>query len=74
MNKKILVQDMNSRYKISEEDFTKTMMDYLMFKQGVDVKEFSDNLINKVLYSSSVRSNDEGIISISLESAGNDNE
>ena len=45
-----------------------------MFKQGVDVKEFSDNLINKVLYSSSVSSNDEGIISISLESAGNDNE
>ena len=61
-------------FEISEEDFTKTMMDYLMFKQGVDVKEFSDNLINKVLYSSSVSSNDEGIISISLESAGNDNE
>lgn len=61
-------------FEISEEDFTKTMMDYLMFKQGIDVKEFSDNLITKVLYNSSVDSNDDGIISISLESAGTDNE
>lgn len=61
-------------FEISEEDFTKTMMDYLMFKEGIDVKEFSDKLITKVLYNSSVDSNDEGIISISLESGGNDNE
>lgn len=61
-------------FEISEEDFTKTMMDYLMFKEGIDVKEFSDKLITKVLYNSSVDSNDEGIISISLESRGNDNE
>lgn len=61
-------------FEISEEDFTKTMMDYLMFKEGIDVKEFSDKLITKVLYNSSVDSNDEGIMSISLESRGNDNE
>lgn len=61
-------------FEISEEDFTKTMMDYLMFKEGIDVKEFSDKLITKVLYNSSVDSNDEGIISISLEGVGNDNE
>ena len=61
-------------FEISEEDFTKTMMDYLMFKEGIDVKEFSDKLITKVLYNSSVDSNDEGLISISLESGGNDNE
>ncbi len=61
-------------FEISEEDFTKTMMDYLMFKQGIDVKEFSDKLITKVLYNSLVDSNDDGIISISLESAGKDNE
>ena len=47
---------------------------YLMFKEGIDVKEFSDKLITKVLYNSSVDSNDEGIISISLESEGNDSE
>ena len=61
-------------FEISEEDFTKTMVDYLMFKEGIDVKEFSDKLITKVLYNSSVDSNDEGIISISLEGVGNDNE
>lgn len=61
-------------FEISEEDFTKTMMDYLMFKEGIDVKEFSDKLITKVLYNSSVDSNNEGIISISLESEGNDSE
>ena len=61
-------------FEIREEDFTKTMMDYLMFKEGIDVKEFSDKLITKVLYNSSVDSNDEGIISISLEGVGNDNE
>ncbi len=60
-------------FEISEEDFTKTMMDYLMFKQGINVKEFSDKLINKVLYNSAVNSNDKGVI-ISLESAGNDHE
>ena len=61
-------------FEISEEDFTKTMMDYLMFKQGIDVKEFSDKLINKVLYSSTVDSNDDSFISISLESEGHKNE
>lgn len=61
-------------FEISEEDFTKTMMDYLMFKQGIDVRGFSDKLINKILYNSSINSRGDGIVSISLESAGNDNE
>ena len=50
------------------------MMDYLMFKQGIDVRGFSDKLINKILYNSSINSRGDGIVSISLESAGNDNE
>jgi len=29
-------------------------MDYLMFKQGIDVKEFSDNLVKKVMYDSEI--------------------
>lgn len=61
-------------FEISEEDFTKTMMDYLMFKQRIDVKDFNDKLISKVLYNSSVSSNRDGVISISLESAGKNNE
>lgn len=53
-------------FKIFEEDFTKTMMDYLMFKQGIDVKEFSDSLVKKVLYDSEISSkNNNVVISIS---------
>ena len=44
----------SDKWKKYEEDFAKTVMDYLMFEQGIDVKEFSENLTNRVLYSSSV--------------------
>ena len=60
-------------FEISDEDFTKTMMDYLMFKEGIDVKEFGDRLLAKVLYNSSVESKDD-CISIVLENRGDDNE
>ena len=43
-------------FKIYEEDFIKTMMDYEMYKRGIDVKEFNEELIQKVLYSSEVSS------------------
>ena len=43
-------------FEIFEEDFTKTMMDYLMFKQGIDVKEFSESLVKKVMYDSEISS------------------
>lgn len=48
-------------FEIYEEDFTKTMMDYLMFKQGIDVKEFEEKLINKILYKSKVNSETNNI-------------
>lgn len=41
-------------FEIYEEDFIKTMMDYEMFKKGIDVKEFSNALLKKVLYSNSI--------------------
>ena len=51
-------------FEIYEEDFAKTMMDYFMFKQGIDVKEFSDALIKKVMYDSEIctKGNDVTII------------
>lgn len=51
-------------FEIYEEDFAKTMMDYLMSKQGIDVKEFSDALIKKVMYDSEIctKGNDVTII------------
>lgn len=55
-------------FEICEEDFTKTMMDYLMFKQGIDVKEFSESLVKKVMYESDITSkNNSVVISISSE-------
>ncbi len=40
---------------IFEEDFIKTMMDYELFKRKINQKEFGDNLLKKVLYSSQVK-------------------
>lgn len=41
-------------FKIYEEDFVKTVMDYYLFEQGIDAKAFEDNLLKKVLYASEV--------------------
>lgn len=38
-------------FEIYEEDFMKTVMDYLMFQEQIDVKEFRTCLADKVLYS-----------------------
>lgn len=54
-------------FEIYEEDFTKTMMDYLMFQEGIDVKDFSDKLLNKILYGSKVETLDDGIAVILRE-------
>ena len=56
-------------FEINEEDFTKTIMDYLMFKQGIDIKEFSDVVAKKVMYSSEITSTDTKVL-ISLDSKG----
>lgn len=41
-------------FEIYEEDFRKTAMDYLMFKKGVDVKEFNEKLLSSAMYSSNI--------------------
>ena len=53
-------------FEIYEEDFIKAMMDFEMFKRGIDVKDFYERLMQRVLYSSSVRQKG-GKITISLE-------
>ena len=53
-------------FEIFEEDFVKTMMDYEMFKQGIDAKEFGDQLLKQILYSSEV-SESEGKTQIALD-------
>ena len=54
-------------FEIYEEDFSKTMMDYLMFQEEIDVKEFSEKLVSKVMYNSLVTKTDEGSIVIKME-------
>ena len=45
-------------FEIFEEDFVKTMMDYEMFRQGIDAKEFGDQLLKQIMYSSEVSEDD----------------
>ena len=55
-------------FEIYEEDFVKTMMDYELFKQGIDAKEFGERLLQKVLYSSQISQNkSETIITLKSE-------
>ena len=56
-------------FEIFEEDFTKTMMDYLMFKEGFDVKAFNEALVKKVLYESAITIQNNDIL-ISMYSEG----
>lgn len=56
-------------FEISEEDFRKTAMDYICFKNGIDTKEFGDRLLNVALYASEVSSDDSGL-SIKISNGG----
>lgn len=48
-------------FEIYEEDFIKTIMDYEMFKHGINIKDFTDRLLYKVLYSSKITKVGENI-------------
>ena len=48
-------------FEISEEDFKKTAMDYICFKNGIDTKEFGEKLLNAALYGSEVTSDATGV-------------
>lgn len=47
-----------SQQKVMKEE---TAMDYLMFQNGVDTKKFGEKLLNTVMYSSSVSSDDVSV-------------
>lgn len=52
-------------FEIFEEDFVKVMMDYELYKQGIDAKEFEERLLQKVLYSSQIsKINSEIVITL----------
>lgn len=58
-------------FEISEEDFKKTAMDYICFKNGIDTKEFGGKLLKAVLYASEVSSDDTGV-NIKIGGGSND--
>ena len=49
-------------FEISESDFRKTLLDYYFFENDIDQKEFSDELINSILYNSNIERNKDEII------------
>lgn len=61
-------------FSISDEDFMKTLMDYEMFKQGVDSKELQDKLIHQVLYNSLIDDDDDDVTIKLKKEAGGKNE
>ncbi|MDN5106966.1 N-6 DNA methylase [Aliarcobacter butzleri] len=66
-------QKPKAEFVLHEEDFVKTMMNYLMFKNKIDVKEFSDKLINKTLYNSEILKEDNNIIIRIKDAEDNEN-
>lgn len=58
-------------FEISEEDFKKTAMDYICFKNGIDTKEFGEKLLNAALYGSQVTSADS-VINIKIGDSTDD--
>lgn len=47
-------------FELYEENFIKTVMDYEMYKRGINAKEFGDKLLQKVLYGSTVTGTEKG--------------
>lgn len=58
-------------FEIYEEDFRKTALDYLLFKNGINAKEFEEKLLDTVLYSGVVGEDKEKVI-IELEKGEHD--
>jgi type I restriction enzyme M protein len=65
-------QKTRTEFILCEEDFMKTMMDYLMFQDNINVKEFSDQLINKTLYNSKITIENNNVL-IKIEDIKNEN-
>lgn len=47
---------------LTEEDFNRTILDFEMFKRGIDKKALSKKLLNLVLYGSDVEKEDDRVI------------
>lgn len=59
-------------FEIFEEDFRKTAMDYLMFRQGIDAKAFGEKLLDTAMYSSRVSADNESVTVTMRKGGGGD--
>lgn len=60
-------------FEISEEDFKKTAIDYICFKQGIDTKKFNEKLVNTILYTSDITYDDD-CVCIKVSKGGDSND
>ena len=59
-------------FEVYEEDFIKTMADYLMYKEDIDVKALKEVIANRVIYFSSISpSTNSNSIAIDIERGDN---
>lgn len=49
-------------FEITEEDFRKVAMDYLMYQEEVDVAEFGEELLAKVMYASDIDIHEQSVV------------
>lgn len=48
-------------FSVSEDDFIKTMTDYLLFKEEIDIKELMSSISNNIVYHSELNEDDTAI-------------
>lgn len=60
-------------FEVSDEDFMKTLMNYIMFQSGVDAKELETVLVSKVMYSSKITKSEDNTVAIQIEGSGDAN-
>ena len=56
-------------YDICEEDFVKTMVNYLLFQNEIDVKSFLDAVTERVMYDSEIHKEND-MVSIKIKGTG----
>ena len=72
-SKSLSYQMPEKEFELYEEDFIKTIMDYLIYQENINVKDFNETLLKKVLYSSNITSSKQ-TISIELKKGECSNE
>ena len=61
-------QTKQPEFEIFEEDFRKTIFEYYCFQNGIDVKKYKEELVDKILYSSIIKKeNNKSIVEIDDE-------